>query len=163
GPRTRARSRRARRKSRAEGRGGEGRRERERDGVIRSKAKRAPADFWDPAKNAWARSPRGLAEAVEGRTLFRAARAPGPSVQPRDSRLPVPCRAGRADQLHFPRATPPSIALSSFRVVRASLRCREVGPAGSLRPILATDPPTLAPVRPFLRHRTHIHTYTYSQ
>jgi len=64
--------------------GGSGR-ERERDSVIRSKAKRAPADFWDPAKNAWARSPRGLAEAVEGRTLFRAVRAPGPSVQPRGS------------------------------------------------------------------------------
>ncbi|KYN44870.1 hypothetical protein ALC56_00866, partial [Trachymyrmex septentrionalis] len=61
------------------------------------------------------------------------------------------------------RSCSPPIALSSFRVVRASLRCREVGPAGSLRPILATDPPTLAPVRPFLRHRAHIHTYTYSQ
>lgn len=36
-----------------------------------SKAKTAPSTCCDPAENAWARSPRGLAEASEGRTLFR--------------------------------------------------------------------------------------------
>lgn len=37
------------------------------------KAKRAPATCCDPAENAWARSPRGLASAGESRTLFRLA------------------------------------------------------------------------------------------
>ncbi|EZA59187.1 hypothetical protein X777_15829 [Ooceraea biroi] len=51
----------------------------------------------------------------------------------------------------------PPMALSSFRVGCAILRSREAGPVSSLRPILATDPPTPAPAAP-TPGRTHVHS-----
>lgn len=115
--------------------------------MIRSKAKRAPADFWDPAKNAWARSPRGLAEAVEGRTLFRAARAPGPSVQPRGSQPRRPTGFAPREP-HRRRSLSPPFASSA----RAFGVARLVQPA----PFALSSPPIPQHWHPFFRH-THLY------
>lgn len=121
--------------------------------MIRSKAKRAPADFWDPAKNAWARSPRGLAEAVEGRTLFRTARAPGPSVQPRGSQPRRPTGFAPREP-HRRRSLSPPFASSA----RAFGVARLVQPA----PFALSSPPIPQHWHPFFRH-THLYAVADSR
>jgi len=91
--------------------------------------------------------PEGWPSAVEGRTLFRAARAPGPfrpACRP-DHRLAVRTSHRRRS------------FLSSFR---APSKPREAGPAclPSPYPILAADPPSAsAPAAP-----TRVQTHTYA-
>jgi len=114
------------------------------------KAKRAPADSWDPAKNAWARSPRGLAEAAEGRTLFRTARAPGPFVQPCDSQPQRPTGFAPREP-HRRRSLSPPFASAA----RSFGAARLVQPA----PFVLSSRPIPRHRHPLLR-RQDAHTYT---
>lgn len=114
------------------------------------KAKRAPADFWDPAKNAWARSPRGLAERRRRSHPFSS----GSRARPFPSGLPTGLVASprRWERV----APPPIVSLHLSRVFRCRARGWSSLPA-SLRPILSS--PSI-PHRH--RHPTWVQTHTYA-